>query len=411
MLWMKLGWRNLWRNKRRSLIELASIAGSIFFAVFMNNLAKGSYAQMIDDGVRMGSGHIGLYRSNYLELRKPELTFEASSLTAALEKLTCVKAVFPRLHVPALIRSSRESRSTVIVGLDFSRERDSNPILKPGNIIEGEIPSDDDTKRALVGCVLAEELGLKVGKKFVVMAQGADGEIASKLFRVSGLVSTGARMIDAGMVMVPRRTLGKFIGKEDGAHELAVMLGSHRMIDRAFPEIRRIARTETDVEAFRWEKAMPDVANAIKMDYVGFQIIVFFMYLIVGIGTINTLLMSVMERTREFGVIRALGLGRGGVRKMVLSEALVLGVCGVAAGLALSLPVCLYTSTYGINYSFAVKDKGVAGMLVDPVLYSIFDWPTMFMLSGGMVLLALAASLYPAHYILRIRPAEAMRKY
>jgi len=411
MLWIKLGWRNLWRNRRRSLIELSSIAGSIFLAIFMNNIAKGSYAQMVDDGVKMGSGHIGLYRSQFLELRKPELTFEAAPLLSELEKDPAVAGVFPRLQMPGLIRSSRESRATAIIGMDFSREFGTNPVLKPTNISDGEIPAPDDDRGALIGSVLAEELGIGLGNKFVIMVQGTDGEIESRLFRISGLITTNARMIDASMVVVPRSILSEVIGKEDAAHEIAVMLHNHNLIDGAVPRIKRIAHTSEDVDALRWEEAMPEISNAIKMDYTGFQIMVAFLYLIVGIGTINTLLMSVMERTREFGVIRAVGLSRAGIRKMVLSEALVLSITGVIAGTLIGLLVCLYTYTHGIDYSFMIKDKGFAGTLFEPVMYSIFDWPTMGLLGVVMILLALVASLYPAHFVMKIRPAEAMRKY
>ncbi len=412
MLWLKFGWRNLWRNRRRSLIELTSIAGSIFLAIFMNNLAKGSYSQMIDDGVKMGSGHIGLYRHGYLELRKSDLTFPTDTVLDELEALPEVSSVYPRLHVPGLIKSSRESRSTIVMGLDFARELATNPILKAENISEGEIPSDDDSRGALVGSVLADELGLKVGKKFVIMAQDANGEIASRLYRITGLVTTNAKMIDAAMVLVPRKFLGDFIGAENGAHEVAVMFDSYKTIDSVMPKIESIAAgLGGDVAAFRWEKAMPDIANAIKMDYVGFEIMIVFMYLIVTIGTINTLLMSVMERTREFGVIRAIGLNKSGIRKIVVTEALVLGLAGVVLGTLLATLVCTYTYTHGIDYSFAIKDKGLAGTLVDPVIYSTFDWPTMTKLAFGMIGLAVLASLYPAHYVLKIRPADAMRKY
>ena len=411
MLWIKMGWRNLWRNRRRSLIELISIAGSIFLAVFVNNLAVGSYAKMVDDGVLMGSGHIGLYRSNYLELRKTELTMEVGTLVSALEQEPMVKAIYPRLHVPGLIRSSRDSRSSVVIGMDIDREKDSNPILDPDKIVEGTLPSQNGSREALMGEALAKELGLKVGKKFVIMMQGSDGKIASSLFKISGLIRTNARVIDAGMVITQRNILGNVIGEKDSAHEIAVILHSHKLIKKALPGIITIARTQNDVEAFRWEKAMPAMANAIRMDHVGFQIIVVFMYLIVGIGTINTLLMSVMERTREFGVIRSIGLSGHGIRKIVLSEAFVLAFTGVIIGMVLAIAAGLYTAKKGIDYSFAMKDQGIAGTLIDPIMYSGWDWISMIVLGGGMILLALVASLYPAHYILKIRPSDAMRKY
>ncbi|MFC1650727.1 ABC transporter permease [Candidatus Latescibacterota bacterium] len=411
MLWIKMAWRNLWRNRRRSIIELTSIAGSIFLAIFMNNIAVGSYSQMIDDGVRMGSGHIGLYRSNYLELRKTEQIMTAGELIPSIEQLPEVSAVYPRLNVPGLVRSSRESRASLLVGMDIDREKDSNPILDADRIEKGGFPSNDDKRGALMGAVLADELGLDVGKKFVVMTQGADGEIASSLFRISGLIRTNARMIDAGMVIIPRDVLGEVIGRVDGAHEIAVILKSHKMIEDTLPGLREIAGMHPDTEAFPWETAMPEMANAIKMDHVGLQIMVAFLYLIVGIGTINTLLMSVMERTREFGVIRAIGLSKKHIRKIVFSEALVLSVTGVVIGIALALIGGLYTSSKGIDYSSMMKDQGAAGTLIDPIMYSGWDWISMIVLGVGMIALALLASLYPAHHIMKIRPSDAMRKY
>jgi len=411
MLWIKLGWRNLLRNRRRTFIEVLSIAGSVLLAVFMNNLAVGSYDQMVNDGVLMGSGHIGVYNSAYLSMRKTELTVNAPPLVGALEREPSVKAVYPRLQVPALIRSSRDSRNAVVVGLDFDRELNSNPLLRKDKLVEGSYPSSDDAKEALMGEILARELGLKVGKKFVIMVQGSDGKIESSLFRISGIIRTNARMIDAGMVIAPRKVIGSVIGKPDSAHEIAVILYNHRHIEKVLPAIRAIARTQPEADAFRWQEAMPELQNAIKMDRVGFQIMVMFMYLIVGIGTINTLLMSVMERTREFGVIRSIGLNKKGIRKIVLSEALVLATVGVTLGMALGIAVTGYTSVKGIDYSFILKDQGMASTLIDPIIYSAWDWYSMSVIAGGMIIIAFAASIYPVHYILKTGPAEAMRKY
>ncbi len=411
MLWIKMGWRNLWRNRRRSIIELTSIAGSIFLAIFMNNLAVGSYAQMINDGVKMGSGHIGLYRSNYLEIRKTEQTMPAAEFMEKIGKLPEVESVYARLNVPGLVRSSRDSRGGVLMGIDIDKEKNSNPILAPDRLESGEYPSPEDERGALIGAGLAEDLGLDVGNKFVVMTQGADGKIASSLLRISGIIRTNARIFDARMVIVPRHLLANIIGKPNSAHEISVILKNHEMVNKMLPVLSGIADSGDDVKAYFWEDAMPELANAVKMDHIGLQIMVAFMYLIVGIGTINTLLMSVMERTREFGVIRAIGLNKKHIRKIVFSEAFVLSVTGVVIGVALALLGGLYTSTHGIDYSGLMEDQSAAGTLIDPIMYSGWDWTTVIVLGIGMVLLALVASLYPAHHIMKIRPSDAMRKY
>ncbi len=133
MLWLKLGWRNLWRNRRRSVIELVSIGGSVFLAVYFNNLTYGIYAQMIDYGVKIGSGHIGIYQNGYLETRKVEKTIPVEPLMGRLLKESGVAAVHARLYVPGLARSSRNSRAAGFVGVDFPGERIDNPILQKLN--------------------------------------------------------------------------------------------------------------------------------------------------------------------------------------------------------------------------------------------------------------------------------------
>lgn len=411
MLWLKLGWRNLHRNLRRTLIELVSIGGSVFLAVFFNNFAMGSYSQMIDNGVRAGSGHIGIYHRNYLELRKVEQTIPLTPVLGPLERDPSVTAVYPRLYVPGLVRSSRNNRPGVFLGVDFARERGSNPFFQGHRFVRGNIPAPGDTTGAVVGAELAEYLHVGTGNKFVFMTQDASGQIVSKLYRISGIVRTGVSEVDARTVFTSRENLSNLIGRPGEVHEIAVMLTHIGQIPRVFSGIERIADTTPGAKAYTWSEAMPELAGTIRVDHAGLQITVIFLYLIVGIGTINTLLMSVMERTREFGVIRALGLGRGGILKIVFAEAFVLASAGVVSGILLAMLVGLYTSTAGINIEPLMSVESIAGALFDPVIYTAWDWPVTVALGLAMILIALAASLYPAFRVLSVRPADAMRGY
>jgi ABC-type lipoprotein release transport system permease subunit len=411
MLWLKLGWRNLWRNRRRSLIELVSIGGSVFIAVFFNNLAYGTYARMIDDGVRIGSGHIGIYHKGYLETRKVEETVPVEPLTEKLLKENMVEAVHARLYVPGLARSSRNSRAAVFLGIDFSKELPNNPILKKKFFISGNVPGKESKDSAVIGGVLANELGLELGNKFVMTSQDADGQIMNKLYRVSGIISTGIREFDSGMVIVERESLAQAIGRAGSAHEIAVMLKGQNLIQKSLPGIQKITHEVQGAEACEWDKAMPGLAGTIRIDHAGLQVMVIFLYLIVGIGTLNTLLMSIVERSREFGLIRALGMGKGKIKVMVFSEALVLSLTGAAIGSSLAVIIGLYTSSHGINLTSLMTVKGIAGTIIDPILYSGWDWKNMIILNVGMVILTLIASLYPASQVLKIYPSEAMRKY
>lgn len=417
MLNLKLGWRNLWRNRRRSLIELTSIAGSVFLAVSYNNMAKGSYGQMIEEAVKIGSGHIGFYHKEYLADRRVEQAFDPSEILAKLEAFDGVVSYETRLYVTGLLRSSRDSRPAAMLGVDPVLAAKRNPLFRPEAYVEGGplLPgaSADRFMPAVMGVKLAEDLGLKLGRRFVWMAQGLDGQVSSQLLRVTGIFKTGVSDFDEGTVLADQRHVAESIGRPGVVHEVAVMLASDRDVETMVPQLQAMATNNATIRAYPWSEAMPALASAIRVDYAGVKIIVGFVYFLVGIGTINTLLMSVMERTREFGVIRSLGMRSSGVRRMVLAEAALLGAVGGAIGLLAASVLNLRLTRVGIDFSGMLGEEGVefAGILMDPIIYPIWDFSGMIMFAAVMLVIAVVAALYPAHRALKIRPADAMRRY
>lgn len=409
MIWFKIGWRNLWRNRRRTGIQLAVIIGSMFLALFFNNFSNGLYVNMIDGGVRSGSGHIGLYHERYLDDRQVSDTVNAEALMERLEKDPDVVAVYPRLHVPGLLRSSRDSRPAGALGLDFAREAAHNSLLDPELIVEGSLPTGPNS--LLIGETLARELKVKVGKKVVWMAQDANGEIASKLFRVSGILRTNVKAIDAGTVMASREAMAQLFGREGSAHEVAVMLEAPGKVEEVLPRLQELAAKTGSTGAHRWQDAMPNLSTIIEIGNAKQQSIVVILFVLVAFGTLNTMLMSVMERTREFGMIRALGVSKGAIRLMILAEGFVLGLIGSILGTAAAFLLDLRTSTAGIDLSAMYRDMDMGGIAFDYVIRTVWDWRLAFMLSAGMIVLSVVASLYPARWALRIRPADAIRKF
>lgn len=417
MLAFKLGARNLWRNRRRTLIELLAIGGSVFLAMSARNLAVGSYEQMIRDGVRSGSGHIGFYHPRWHGERTTDLVFPSDGIVEAARQDPDVARVSPRVYVGGLARSSYGSRPAAAVGLDFDVEAADHPMLAPERLVEGGLPSPGSefkrTPEAVVGAELAADLELSPGRRFVWTAQDADGTMQSVSMRVAGIVRTGLREVDGGMVLIPRQALARFVGGADMAHEIAVMLASPDLQDDALPRMAAIAAmvTTTTVAALPWQEAMPTLSSAIEIDKQGQYIFFVIMFLLVGIGTVNTLLMSVMERTREFGVVRALGVGRAGILRMVLAEAVVLGLLGVSLGTAAALALGSYLRVYGLDMRAVYGEVDFGGVLMDPVMRSSWDIPAMTALAVSMVLIAVFASLYPAWRATRVRPADAMRHH
>jgi len=405
-----LAWRNIWRSRRRTIITVIAISFSLMLVQGFHNLAFGVYAQMVDSGVRSGSGHIAVYRGDYASSRDDKLSWNMGSLPADIARLEGVKAALPRIYLPGLTQSSRESRGILLTGIDPAAENDVNPLLK--NIDATRLIRSLDSRDALVGSRLLSELKLNIGNKFVVTAQGPEGELVSELFRIRGVIESKIREVDSSLVMVGRQRAAGMTGDRDAIHELAVILENSDLEEQLLPVITRQLPAGSDLHAVSWEVAMANLANAIKLDYASQKFIFLIIVLIVTIGVVNTLLMSVMERIREFGVILAVGATPGRLRKMVMAEAFMIGLIAMILGNILGSLLTWYLAEVGIDLRNFVPDTmEFGGVVFDPVLRATWDYAYMAQMSVYVLVLSVVASLYPAAKAARIEPAQAMRHH
>lgn len=404
-----LAWKNLWRNRRRTLITLAAIAFSIMLMQAAHNLAMGIYASMVDHGVRAGSGHIAVYLGDYPRSRDESLAFAPGRLADEIPRLPEVARALPRVYLPALAQSSRESRGILLTGVEPLAERTANPFLKhlpPEKMLRSSQGND-----AVLGCRLLDELKIAEGNKLVITLQNRQGDLVSELFRVRGSLRTGIRELDGSLVMVGREKAAALAGIPGKIHELAVILERADDERSVLPAINRLLRDRAP-RAVSWEQAMPNLADAIKLDYAGQKFIFLVITLIVTIGVVNTLLMSVMERIREFGVMLAIGASPARLRRLILTEALMLALAGIAVGTLLGSLITWYLVHYGIDLSRMVPENmEFGGVVFDPILRATWDFAWMARISLYLALLTVAAALYPAHKAAKIAPAAAMRKH
>jgi len=407
---LRLAWKNIWRNRRRTLITLTAIAFSIMLVQALHNLSYGVYAGMVDSGVRAGTGHIAIYRNNYLESRDEILHFRDGSLIEAISQIDGVEQVLPRLYIPALAQSSRESRGVMLIGVDPDRERQINPFLKT-------LPADNmirsaDSRDAVVGARLLDELQIEPGQKFVVTALHEDGALHSELLRVRGVVSSGMKDIDSSLILVGRGRAALLTGNSGSVHELAVILEEAGLEAAVHRQITATLSEGQDILAVSWEEAMPNLANAIKLDYASQKFIFMIILLIVAIGVINTLLMSVMERMREFGVILALGSKPMTLRCMIMLEAMILGLLSAAIGTVLGCLATWYLVAVGIDLAdFVPETLEFGGVVFDPIMRASWDPTWMFRIAVYVVGLTLLAAAYPAIKAGRTTPVEGMRHH
>jgi len=410
MDYLHLAWKNLWRNRRRTIITLAAIAFSIMLVQALHNLSAGVYAGMVDSGVRAGSGHVAVYWQNYLESREESLSFKDHNLVTEIEAIDGVEHVLPRLYIPALAQSSRESRGIMLIGVDPERERQINPFLK--SLAEDAMIRSANSRDAVVGARLLNELQIKPGQKFVVTAQHLDGTLHSELLHVRGVVSTGMKDIDGSLILIGRERAGLLTGSSSSVHELAIILSDPSYEEPVHGQVTAMLGVHPGLEAVSWERAMPNLANAIKLDYASQKFIFLIILLIVTIGVINTLLMSVMERMREFGVILALGSKPMVLRGMIMLEALSLGLLAAALGTLLGSLATWYLVSVGIDLAdFVPETLEFGGVVFDPIMRASWNFGWMIQIALYVVGLTLLAALYPAIKAGRITPVEGMRHH
>lgn len=405
---LRLAWLNLWRNRRRTWITLIALAFSIMLVQAFHNLSTGVYSQMVESGVRAGSGHMTVYRGDYLKTRDEKLSFDPRSLISQIKTMDGVEAVLPRVYLGGLAQSSRESRGIVLTGIDPQLEADINPFLK--RLSKQQQLPDDKSRKALLGDRLLKELQLKQGSKFVVTLQNRQGEMVSELFRVHGVIHTGIRHLDRSLVMTGRQRAADLAGVPGEVHELAMIMQNGLEGNQA-SAIRALLSDENDLKLVFWDEAMANLANAIKLDYASQKFIFLIILMIVTIGVINTLLMAVMERTREFGTILALGAKPAILHRILFLEALIIGSIGLVLGTIFGSLATWYLVEKGIDLrSFIDSELEFGGVVFDPVMRA--GWDPVWMLQIGLyvIFLCFAASLYPAYRAGRIVPAEAMRK-
>lgn len=407
---LRLAWRNLWRNKRRTLITLLTVSFGVFLSVTFTGVGGYMYTLIIDSGVKAGLGHLTVQKEGMQEnpsLKKRIRGWEKAR-ELALEK--GATAAVPRIQGPAMFSTATRSLGGLFVALDPAMETGSTSqfleSLKEGAMFEGP-----EGEGAVIGAKMAEKLKLKLGKKMVVTFTDIHGETASLLTRISGIFKTGVDEADNALVLLPLNSAAQGLGYAPGeVGALAVFLKDQRGA-KGMAEILRQELALQDAEIMTWTETQRDLAELVKVDKAFNYFFQLVLGLLVAIGILNTVLMSVMERKREFGVMLALGLSPGLLFRLVVLESLCLGLAGLGLGSLLSTPWVLFLAGPGLDLSASVAPDGIdAGSVLIKPIYHILLYPQHAAVIGLTLLtLTLLAGIYPAWKAGRVPPLESIR--
>lgn len=409
MTFLRLAFRNLMRQKRRTFLTFAAIAGGLSLMVWSIHVNRGSYDSLLKNGVSDLAGHVVVQAPRWQEERETKLVVaDASGLRATVQAAFPDATVTTRLFVEGLLTSSKGSAGAGLIGVVPTVE--AAVTRREDQVREGAWLVDGDVQGILLGASLARTLGVGVGDKVVYMGQPpGQPDMVSRLFRVRGLLKTGAPELDALTAVVDAAAAQEILGRGDVAHQIALHLADARGAEAAADLLR--ARLPAEVEVLDWHGAIPQIDGMVKVDARTNDALMSVIGVIVAMGMLNTLLMSVMERTREFGVMLAIGMKPALLARVVLTEALILGVAGVTAGAALGSLLAWPTIVYGIDLTSMVGDEGMStgGIAIDLVLFGAWDFPRVLNYALVGVLFTVLAAVWPAWRVSRMTPVEGMR--
>jgi len=407
-----MAWRNLWRQKRRTLITAFSVAFAFLLAVLIIGLNDGSWGEVIDTAARIGGGHVTVQHPDYED--RPALSRTVEHTARKIERIRRIEHValaLPRIAGQLMLSTSRGSFGAGFIAYDPALEGpESLSILEA--VSEGRLFETSTDRGIILGDRLARNLRARLGSRVVYTLTDERGGIVSGLARVSGLVHTGSPAVDLGLCFLPIDAVRKTLGYDaDEATQVAVFVDSQRRSDAIIDAVS--ATLDDGSVALGWRQTHPDLASFILMKRGGGAFFAMLILLLCAAGIFNTLFVSVMERMREFGILMAIGFSPGRLVGLVVWESLWLGLVGLAGGVLLTAWPYHYLATTGIDmteiYASGEQSADVAGVAMSLVI-RIGLYPENLALIALVALgTTLLSGLYPAYRAGTVEPVETIR--
>ena len=399
----KLAYRNLGRNKTRSLLSALAVGIGMSLLLLMASVLEGEMRGALDNTIRLQSGHLQIRPASYeegkLSLKWEDLIANPDQVADQIASMPQVTVATPRLIASTIMTIGDESKSAQILGID--PDSAANQPFREG-MLSGEFLQADDREGILVGNLLAEKLGLEVGERVNLLVTTSNGDVSEQLFTIRGIFTTKTPGFDEGTIFMPIAKAQTITTTENHASTIFVLLQ-----DREQAEPLELALQSNNYQVLTWREQNQFVVQF--EDYAGVFLI--FLYLIIlGItATVvtNTLVMAVFERTREIGILAAIGMKGRGIMAQFLAEAALLATGGVIGGMIIGGAMVAYFNVNG----FYIGNMGITGVLFEERIYAYLTLNNAITLAIVTYIITLVASLYPARLAARMEPVEALHGF
>lgn len=406
MLAFKLAWRNIWRNKRRTIITLASIVVAVSLSALTRSTQEGQYDNMIESTVGTFTGYIQIHANGYWDEQTLNNSFMLSdSLQQQLDRFESVVTVAPRIESYALAATSDQSRPAMVMGIDVETEQElSDP---QSRMREGHYFESNHEQAAILGYELMDRLNAQIGDSLVLIGQGYHGMNATGLYPIKGTVSFPNPQLNSSLVYLPLQTAQTFFVAPNRVTTTALILNDARNVNQSTQQLRSQIPTD-QYEVMTWEELMPELQQAIQADRGSGIIILMVLYMVVGFGILGTVLMMVSERSYEFGVMLSVGTPRSMILKILSCEVLIISMLGSALGILVSLPITWYFNVNPIRLT-GDMESALQQYAMEPILQFSMA-PDIFVNQAIIVFfITLLFSIIPIIRATRLEPVEAMR--
>ena len=396
----KLAYRNVGRNKTRSLLSSLAVGVGMALLLLMVSVLEGEMSGALQNTIRLQSGHLQIrpasYDENKISLKWEDLIADPEQVAAKIEDIPQVTVATPRLSASAILTLSDESKGVQILGID--PESAANKPFRDG-MLSGEFITADDREGILIGNILAEKLNLKVNDHVNLLVTTSNGDVNEQPFTVRGIFTTRTPGYDESTIFMPIAKAQAITATENHASTIFVLLNNSEDADAVAQALQ-----SNNLKVLTWREQNQFVVQF--EDYANAFFIVLYLIVLGITATVvtNTLVMAVFERTREIGILSAIGMKGGGIMAQFLAEAALLATGGVIGGLIIGGAVVAYFTVYGIY----IGDYGITGVLFEDRIYAHLTLANTVTLAIVTYVITLVASLYPARLAARMEPVEAL---
>jgi putative ABC transport system permease protein len=403
---LKLGWRNIWRNKRRLFLTLSAIAFATFATIGMRGIQLGTYAVNISNVVHMFSGYLQIQHEGYQKNPSLRLNYVLNSkLLNQINSIPEIKGYAPRVYGDGLASFKENSFGTAILGIDPAKEKEVTNLTE--RIKDGRFFNSDTANEVVLGYKLLENLKANIGDEIVILTQGYDGSLGNLKFKIVGSVKLGSIEIDGAAAFIGLRKAQQLLALPGRIHAIALNVGSLNEIENVKEQLTEKINNK-ELAVLTWDEVMPDFKQSIELDNISGILYLLMLIIIVSFGILNTVLMSVMERFNEFGISLSIGMPQMKLVYLVLIETFFITLMGLALGNIIGWGINYYILQNPIHFgSEMTKIYEEYGFL--PIMQSTLDTGIFINTTLSILGISVLACLYPAYKVFRLEPLKGIR--